>query len=124
VLEWRHVAAVALGGMLGCVARYAAGLALTRGPYPWGTVAVNIVGSFALGYLVFSDVAERGLSAEARLFLTTGFLGGFTTMSSFAVETVGLWAERERAWAGAHWALNAGVTLLAALAGRAVAAFA
>jgi CrcB protein len=120
VLEFRHVAAVALGGALGCVARYGVGLALTRGPMPWGTVAVNLLGSLALGALVFS-AAARGLDAETRLFLTTGILGGFTTMSSFGVESVGLWEEGEHALAAGYIALNVGGSIAAAFLGRAIA---
>jgi CrcB protein len=115
------VLAVAVGGMLGCLARYATGLALTRGPFPWGTVAVNLLGSFVLGYLVFSDTARAALGPDARLFATTGFLGGFTTMSSFAVEFVGLAGQGDAAAALAYYLLNAVATVGAALAGRAVA---
>jgi CrcB protein len=121
VVDVRIVAAVAAGGVLGCVARYALGGALTRRPFPRGTVAVNLLGSFALGFLVFSDVARGGLSAEQRMFLTVGFLGGFTTMSSFAVEFVGLAVQGDALRAGAYYVLNAGATVAMALAGRALA---
>ena len=115
------MAAVALGGMLGCLARYGLGGVLTKGTFPWGTVAVNLLGSFALGYIVFSDLARGTLSAEQRMFLTVGFMGGFTTMSSFAVEFLGLAVQGDAMRAGLYYVLNAVCTVLAALAGRSVA---
>lgn len=121
-VDLRILAAVALGGMLGSVARYFVSGALTRDTFPWGTVAVNLLGSFALGYIAFSDLARGTLSAEQRMFLTVGFMGGFTTMSSFAVEFVGLGTQGDAARAGLYYALNALGSVLAALGGRALAA--
>jgi CrcB protein len=121
VTDLRILAAVAVGGTLGCVARYGLGGWLTRGDFPWGTVAVNLLGSFALGFLVFSDLERGWLGPEQRMFLTVGFLGGFTTMSSFAVEFVDLAASGDAARAGLYYLLNAGATVLAAVGGRAAA---
>jgi CrcB protein len=79
---------VALGGALGSVARYlcAAGAnqLLGRG-FPWGTLAVNLAGSFAIGAVAASRL---GAHVETRLFLMTGVLGGFTTYSAFNEETL------------------------------------
>lgn len=120
-MDPRLALAVMAGGALGSLARYAVGLALGRGELPWGTVAVNLAGSFALGFLVFHHAIEHGLSHEARMFLTVGILGGFTTMSAFAVETVGLAAAQDTWRSAAHVALNVGGSLLAAVLGRAAA---
>lgn len=120
-MDLRIALAVALGGMLGSVARYGLGGWVTRGDFPWGTVAVNLLGSFALGFLVFSELARASLDAEMRMFLTVGFLGGFTTMSTFAVEFVDLAAGGDTARAAGYWVLHALATVGCALAGRAAA---
>ncbi|MBX9467260.1 MAG: fluoride efflux transporter CrcB [Rhizobium sp.] len=91
-----HILLVAIGGATGSVARYLTGIAMTRllGPaFPWGTITVNIVGSFAIGLL--TELVARKLAApmEMRLLLVVGFLGGFTTFSSFSLDTMAL-AER------------------------------
>jgi CrcB protein len=82
---------VALGGALGSVARYAVSvlaLSMLGGGFPWGTLAVNVLGSAAIGI-----AAGAGLEGGARLLVITGFLGGFTTFSAFSLETASL-AER------------------------------
>lgn len=83
--------AVALGGALGSVARYAVGVgarALAPG-WPWGTLVVNVLGSFAIG-LLFAWFMERPAPEWVRLGLITGVLGGFTTFSAFSIETLEL----------------------------------
>ncbi len=81
---------VALGGALGSLARYGVGLAAARWfglAFPWGTLAVNVIGGFAMGVLA----ARTGPNDEAlRLLLGVGLLGGFTTFSAFSLETVRL----------------------------------
>ena len=82
-------AAVALGGALGAPARYGISLAvrITPGTFPWGTFWINLSGSFALG-LVMAFLLERfPPSRYLRPFVATGFLGAYTTYSTFAVET-------------------------------------
>lgn len=83
---------VAAGGALGSMARY--GVSLLAAGQPWATLAVNVLGSAAIGVL-----AGQGLAGPARLFWVTGVLGGFTTFSAFSLEAALLW---ERApWMGA-----------------------
>lgn len=82
---------MALGGALGSVLRYLVSVALPGGGgWPWGTLAVNVVGAFLLGWLL-EALAMRGRESErlrrARLFAGTGVLGGFTTYSTLALET-------------------------------------
>ncbi|MGI9128784.1 MAG: fluoride efflux transporter CrcB [Roseomonas sp.] len=80
---------VALGGATGSVLRYAishAGVMLFGAGFPWGTLAVNIIGSALIGVL-----GALGIAGEARLLLVTGLLGGFTTFSAFSLETGLLW---------------------------------
>jgi len=84
---------VGVGGLVGSLCRYwLAGFVqqLYGSEFPWGTLAVNVLGSFVIG-LVFAMSVDRGLiNADVRLLLTTGFCGGFTTMSTFSFETVAL----------------------------------
>lgn len=89
----RTLGLLALAGAAGTLARYglAAAVLKWRGPgFPWGTLAVNALGCLLFGF--FTSLAdERGaISPETRLVLTTGFLGAFTTFSTFAFETVQL----------------------------------
>lgn len=113
------VGLVGLGGAVGSVARYLVGVALAAslGPtFPWGTLAVNVTGSFAAGLLVGTgDV--RALSTSTRLLAMTGFLGGYTTFSAFAAETVRLAEQQSIASAFANVAANLIVGLAAAALG-------
>lgn len=88
-----HVLLVALGGSLGAVARYLAGLlVLSRfgaGWVPWGTFAVNASGAFLLG-CVLGLVEAGALPGWARPLLAVGVLGGYTTFSTFSTETLRL----------------------------------
>lgn len=77
------VVGVAFAGALGVLARY--GLSSWLGSAPWTIVAVNVAGSFLLGVLVGS-----GVSSDVRTVLGVGFLGGFTTFSTFSVDVFGL----------------------------------
>ncbi len=82
--------AVAAGGALGAVARYAmAGLVqrAAGGAFPWGTLAVNILGALLMGIVVEGAARLWSMPSDLRLFLTTGVLGGFTTFSAFSLET-------------------------------------
>lgn len=87
---------IALGAALGANARYLIGLwAGNRlgADFPYGTLIVNISGSFVLGFLLTLGTERLALSPEARLLLAVGFLGSFTTFSSYAVESLTLWRE-------------------------------
>jgi CrcB protein len=71
-------------GLLGVLARYGISSGFHGATLPWVTVAINVLGSFLLGLLV----VQHGLSQEARTALGVGFLGGFTTFSTFTVQAV------------------------------------
>jgi CrcB protein len=84
---------VALGGAAGSVLRYLTGLVLARlagGAWPWGTMTVNILGSFLMG-LAASLLLRPGTDPRAVPLVMAGFLGGFTTFSAFSLEVSGLW---------------------------------
>src|SRR5512143_1918622 len=82
---------VGAGGFLGSVLRYVAGGAVQAaaryGHFPWGTLAVNAAGCLLIGLLGGAAETRHVLSQEQRLFLITGFLGGFTTFSAYGYET-------------------------------------
>lgn len=107
-----HVLLVAAGGAVGSVCRYLVGLATLRafGPvFPWGTIAVNIAGSLAIGLLVELVARRFNASAELRLLLVTGFLGGFTTFSAFSLDFIALYERGAMLAAGFY--LSASVVL-------------
>ena len=83
---------VAAGGVLGALARYAAGAWVgnaSGGGFPWATLLVNVAGSLLLGFLMRA-LPAWGSPSEVRAFLTVGFCGSFTTFSTFGYETVTL----------------------------------
>ena len=106
---------VALGGAIGASGRYLTGFAALRlmGPgFPWGTLTVNIVGSFVMGVIV---VVLGHLSANRFApLLMTGVLGGFTTFSAFSLDAVTIW-ERGETVTAAIYVLASVVLSLSAL---------
>jgi len=109
---------VALGGAIGSAARYLTNVAAARllGPgFPWGTVAVNVAGSFLMGVLVVA-LAHRDATRLAP-FLMTGILGGFTTFSAFSLDAVALWERGQTTAAAAYVAGSVLLSLAALLAG-------
>lgn len=77
-----------IGGMLRHGANLVAARVLGTGSFPYGTLAINVAGSFVMGVVVEYWALRAGLPQHVRLFLTTGVLGGFTTFSAFSMETV------------------------------------
>jgi CrcB protein len=115
-----HILLVAAGGALGSVLRYLVGLWTLRsfGPsFPWGTLTVNITGSFLIG--VFAEVIARkfGASAEMRVFLITGILGGYTTFSAFSLDAITLLERGEPVTALIYVASSVLLSALAVFAG-------
>jgi CrcB protein len=92
-------AVIGLGGALGAMARYGVNaicLHLFKGPFHAGTLLVNVLGGFAIGFLAVLLGAEHA-TFRARLFLITGFLGGLTTFSAYSIETFKLFHEQHLA---------------------------
>lgn len=108
---------VAAGGALGALLRWAVGVAAPSGDgFPAGTLAINVVGAFCLGALPALAVVRR--SHRAALALGPGLLGGFTTVSAWAGETVTLVDTGRASLAGAYVAATLGAGLVAAALGR------
>jgi fluoride exporter len=118
----RTVVLVAAGGALGSVLRYALGgiVQIRSGvlAFPLGTLAVNVIGCFAIG--VVAELFEmRGATGSAsRAFLTVGLLGGFTTFSAFSNETLNLLRDGEMFLAGVNVTATVMLCLAAVWAGR------
>lgn len=84
-----HLLYIGIGGFIGAVSRFLISGYLNNflPAFPLGTVAVNVLGSFELGFIMYSVTAGRNISPEMRDFIAIGILGGFTTMSSFVYES-------------------------------------
>lgn len=107
-------------GGAGCVARYMVSgwvYALAGRALPYGTLAVNVIGSLVLGLIMEGSLRSTLLSPDLRFGITVGFLGGFTTFSTFSYETVKLLEEGSLVAAGANILLNVSVCVVAALVG-------
>lgn len=114
-----NVLLVAGGGALGSAARYLLSLFALRwgaGAFPAGTLAVNVLGSFAAG-IVATKVDPQG---SLRIFLIPGVLGGFTTFSAFGLETQTLLRDGRPGLAAAYVGLSIGAGLAAVLLGHAL----
>lgn len=111
---------VLLGGAIGSGGRYLISLWLVErfgGGFPWGTLAVNVAGSFLIGLIATLADEHRTIGPSARVFIVVGVLGGFTTFSSFSLETLRLFEEHGPGRAVLNVASNGALSLLAALAG-------
>lgn len=89
----QHYLAIAVGGALGSVLRFALNEAVSARfgrAFPWGTLSINVIGSFLIGVLAIILVERWDVSPAVRLGLMVGVLGGFTTFSSFSLEVVQL----------------------------------
>jgi fluoride exporter len=118
---------IAAGGALGSVARFGAAEGITRlagMAFPWGTLVVNVAGSFVIGFFATatSPVGRWPVGIEGRHFFMTGVLGGFTTFSSFSLQTMGLMREGEWLRAGGNVAGSVLLCLIAVWLGHLAAA--
>ena len=110
----KQVVAVLCGGALGAVCRVEAGravMSLVGGTFPLGILCVNMLGSFLLGLLMGTASRVKHGYPTATAFLATGFFGGFTTFSSFALDTVMLWSADHAVFAVLNVGLNAALCM-------------
>ena len=117
------ILSVAAGGAVGASLRYLTGLLTIRviGPgYPWGTIAVNIIGSFVMGAIVVILAAKGGTHRYAPL-LMTGLLGGFTTFSAFSLDFANMWERGDTQAAMLYVLASVVLSILALFGGLAVA---
>lgn len=118
-----HFLLVALGGAIGATARHGVGLLAVRyfgHGFPFGTLAVNIVGSLIMGLLIGTLAARQIGSESIRLFVATGLLGGFTTFSAFSLDVVSLWERGQIGLATGYVLISVFVSILALFGGLAV----
>src|SRR3954471_11679820 len=101
---------ICLGGAVGTGARSLFSTAVTRafGNFPFGTLGVNVLGSFLVSVLMVLALEKSALSPDLRLILVTGVMGGFTTYSSFNYETLHLAQSGAAGLGGAHGAVAPG----------------
>jgi CrcB protein len=118
-----HILLVAAGGALGSVFRYLVGIWTLRsfGPaFPWGTLMVNVTGSFLIGVLAEAIARKFGASPEMRIFLITGILGGYTTFSAFSLDAITLVERGEPVTAAIYVGASVLLSAIAVFAGLAL----
>lgn len=118
-----NVLLVAAGGAAGSVARYFTNVGMLRlmGPtFPWGTLAVNIVGSMLIGMFAELIMTKFSASEGLRLLLVTGFLGGYTTFSAFSWDIIMMVNRGDGLWALVYIAASILISLMAVMAGLAL----
>jgi CrcB protein len=111
---------IGIGGFLGAVSRFLLAKFINNHftSFPLGTLIVNVTGSFFLGFIVYSFLNGKNISSELRDFSTIGFIGAFTTMSTFAYESFRLAELSEYLYFGLNIFLNIILCLLAVYLGR------
>jgi CrcB protein len=122
--QMTNILLVGAGGFIGSVLRYLIGgavqVSMKRLDFPYGTLAVNIIGCFVIGLLAQYGENRGAFSTESRAFIFIGILGGFTTFSSFGNETIDLMREGFMMNALANVGANVILGFLAVLLGRTI----
>jgi len=114
----------AFGGAIGAAARHGVNVTapkLIGHGFPWGTMIVNITGSFIMGLLITIMALAWNTSQETRVFLTTGILGGFTTFSAFSLDFAALYERKDYGLAFGYAGGSVVLSLMALFAGLYVA---
>lgn len=112
--------AIAVGAAVGGLARYYLASSIQQrlgATFPWGTLVVNVSGSLLIGVFIRYALATPAVSVEMRALLTTGFCGGYTTFSTFSLESVALLEDGQYARAGAYVAGSVLLSLAATFCG-------
>ena len=114
------VLAIAAGGAIGAVGRHYVGVYALKWlgtAFPYGTLVVNVVGSFLMGVLVASMTVKWNVGNELRAFLTVGLLGGFTTFSAFSLDFATLMERGETVLAAGYVTVSVALALAGMFAG-------
>ena len=125
-MSWQTLLAIGSGGFIGSILRaYLNGVVNRHLPHalPFGTLSVNLIGSFIIGFLFALFMHTSAFSPTMKSFLTTGFLGGLTTYSTFALETFWLFNQGSLFLALSNALLNVVGTVLAAGSGYKIVNF-
>ncbi len=117
---------VAIGGALGSMARFGLGIAVVQiagARFPWGTLLINVLGSFIIGWfdVLTGEFGRWAVPPDARAFVLVGICGGFTTFSSFSLQTMQLLEGGELLLAGAYIAGSVILCLVSVWAGMMLA---
>ena len=114
------IVAIGTGGALGAIMRHGVNVGAAQifgHGFPVGTLVVNVLGSFLMGVLIVLFAHSLQSSQEVKLFVTTGFLGAFTTFSTFSLDFVTLFERGDIALAGGYVAASVVLSILALFAG-------
>jgi fluoride exporter len=111
---------IGIGGFLGAISRFLITKYTTNflGIFPFGTLFVNVTGSFLLAFISYSVLFGKDISPEFRSFATIGFIGAYTTMSTFSYETMRLLDQGQYGYFILNISLNIGLCLSAIVLGR------
>ncbi|WP_321502963.1 fluoride efflux transporter CrcB [Breoghania sp.] len=115
----KNVLIVALGGGIGAAGRHLVSLLMMRHfgtGFPYGTLTVNVLGSFLMGLLIATLSRMDGSSQGLRLLIATGMLGGFTTFSSFSLDFATLWERGQMELAAGYAAITVIISIVALFA--------
>lgn len=116
----KYTLLAAAGGAIGAAARYLVNVLTLHllGPgFPWGTLTVNVAGSFIMGVFVALGAFRFDFSYDVRVLIATGILGGFTTFSAFSLDFVTLFERKDYGLAAIYVAGSVGLSILALFAG-------
>lgn len=116
----KQILLVALGGAVGAVCRYGLSLLPISAKFPWGTLAANLAGALIIGFLAGLAAQRSNFPPELNLLLKTGFCGGFTTFSTFSLETVSLLQQHRYLAGGGYVALSLAGCLCGVVLGQAL----
>ena len=115
-LSLPQILVIMLGGSLGALMRFIISSSVTEkigSDFPYGTLTVNVLGSFAMGFFAMFLVERMGLDPLLRLGIFVGFLGAFTTFSTFSMETLNLFEQGESLRALVNMFINVSLSVLA-----------
>ena len=126
-LDLKTFLAVGIGGGIGAITRYAVGALFIQrfgAGFPWGTLFINVSGSFLIGVIAQLALTRSfGVTPAVRTFATAGFLGGYTTFSTFSLDALVLIGDGAAALASLYALFSVAAGILAAYAGQVVARF-